>query len=181
MHDIKGALTVEVLVDYLLIWDMVEAVILRHDVQDHYKWKLTQHGSYSSKSAYEAFFVGSIKFGPWRRIWRTWAPPRCKFFVWLVSYNRLWTADRLAKRNLPHPEACPFCEQEGETINHLMVGCVFVREVWNILGIVALGATTCNSPVFWMVEENNCSSPKGDAQGPKFLNNSAGLGGLEAS
>jgi hypothetical protein len=63
VHDIKGALTVQVLVEYLQIWEMVDGVVLRQNVADQYKWELTQHGSYSSKSAYEAFFLGSIRFG----------------------------------------------------------------------------------------------------------------------
>jgi hypothetical protein len=73
VQDIKGARTVEVLLEFLQIWDMVDGFILQPEIPDRYKWKLTQDGSYSSKSAYKAFFVGSIKFGPWRRIWKTWA------------------------------------------------------------------------------------------------------------
>jgi hypothetical protein len=53
-------------------------------------------------------------------------------FIWLVFHNRVWTADRLARRNLPRPEVCPFCDQEEETINHILIGCVFAREVWTI-------------------------------------------------
>lgn len=55
------------------------------------------------------------------------------FFLWLVAHNRCWTADRLARRNLVHPEACVFCEQEGETINHLLISCVFSRQFWLLL------------------------------------------------
>ena len=29
--------------------------------------------------------------------------------------------------------SCPLCDQEPETADHLAVGCVFVREVWNNL------------------------------------------------
>ena len=48
-------------------------------------------------------------------------------------------ADRLAKRGLPHPERCPLCDQAEETINHLLVSCVFSRQVWfNILQRVGL-------------------------------------------
>lgn len=76
------------------------------------------------------YFVGSIKFAPWKRIWKSWAPLRCKFFTWLAVNNRCWTSDRLAKFRLQHPDACPLCDQEEETIQHLLVKCVFSRKVW---------------------------------------------------
>jgi hypothetical protein len=40
------------------------------------------------------------------------------------------TADRLAKRGLPHPDKCPLCDQEEETIQHLLTSCVTARQVW---------------------------------------------------
>jgi hypothetical protein len=45
---------------------------------------------------------------------------------------RYWTADRLARRGLPHPECCPLslCDQHEETIEHLLISCVFVRKFW---------------------------------------------------
>ncbi|AQK71168.1 Gamma carbonic anhydrase-like 2 mitochondrial [Zea mays] len=50
--------------------------------------------------------------------------------MWLVAHGRCWTADRLAKKGLPHPQFCTLCDQEEETLNHLLVSCVFSREVW---------------------------------------------------
>lgn len=44
--------------------------------------------------------------------------------------NRCWTADRLAKRNLPHPDRCLFCDQEPEDIQHILTTCVFPRDFW---------------------------------------------------
>jgi hypothetical protein len=38
--------------------------------------------------------------------------------------------DRLARRGLPHPIHCPLCDQQYETINHLLVGCSFARQLW---------------------------------------------------
>ena len=46
------------------------------------------------------------------------------------SHNKCWTADRLARRGLPHPENCLLCDHEKETIDHLLVHCVFTREFW---------------------------------------------------
>jgi hypothetical protein len=59
--------------------------------------------------------------------------PKCRFFIWLVAQNRVWTADRLAKRGLIHPEKCPLCDQEDETIDYLLVTCCFSREFWYLL------------------------------------------------
>jgi hypothetical protein len=64
------------------------------------------------------------------RVWKTWAPPRCKFFLWLAAHNRCWIADRLAKRGLDHPPKCPLCDQKDETLDHLLVSCVLTRDFW---------------------------------------------------
>jgi len=79
---------------------------------------------------HEGFFLESTFFGPYERIWKSWAPPKCRFFMWLVAHDRCWTADRLARWGLPHPAQCPLCDQEEETINHLLVSCVFARQFW---------------------------------------------------
>jgi hypothetical protein len=61
--------------------------------------------------------------------------------MWLVTHNKCWTADRLARRGLPHPENCPLCDQEEETIDHLLVHCVFAIEFWfNLFRQVGLQA-----------------------------------------
>lgn len=53
--------------------------------------------------------------------------------MWLVAHRRYWTADRLARRNMPHPSKCPLCNQEEETIDHLLTSCVFARRFWFLL------------------------------------------------
>lgn len=39
-------------------------------------------------------------------------------------------ADRLAKWGRPHPDKCPLCDQEEDTIQHLLTSCVVARQVW---------------------------------------------------
>ncbi|GJN25462.1 hypothetical protein PR202_gb13291 [Eleusine coracana subsp. coracana] len=86
--DIQSALTVQILIEYLQVWYLVENVILQQGVQDQHVWHFTQSGIYSSKSAYDAFFLGAIRFAPWKRIWKSWAPAHCKLFMWLAVNNR---------------------------------------------------------------------------------------------
>jgi hypothetical protein len=129
-------------VEYLGLWDPLADRELNPDLEDSHIWKFSSSGKYSAKSAYEAMFVGAICFQPWGRIWKSWAPGQCKFFMWLVSHNKCWTTDRLAKRGRPHPEKCPLCDQEEETINHLIFSCVFALQAWfevlQVLGLRAL-------------------------------------------
>uniref|UniRef100_A0A0A9C8D1 Reverse transcriptase zinc-binding domain-containing protein n=1 Tax=Arundo donax TaxID=35708 RepID=A0A0A9C8D1_ARUDO len=50
--------------------------------------------------------------------------------MWLACHNRCWTANRLARRGLPHPDHCPLCDQADESITHLLVNCVVARQIW---------------------------------------------------
>ncbi|GJN20378.1 hypothetical protein PR202_gb07748 [Eleusine coracana subsp. coracana] len=70
-------------------------------------------------------------FEHWRLIWKTWAPNKCKIFLWLASRNRCWTADRLQRRGLEHPEKCVLCDQEEEIVQHILTSCLFARQFWN--------------------------------------------------
>ncbi|GJM95659.1 hypothetical protein PR202_ga12428 [Eleusine coracana subsp. coracana] len=130
VQDIRGVATVEVIMDFLHLWDLVTEMALRSGVSDKHIWRLNSSGHYSAWSAYEALFQGSILFSPWEQIWKTWAPNKCRLLLWLVSHDRCWTADHLKRRHLPHPESCPFCDQEDETIDHLLTGCVFAHQFW---------------------------------------------------
>jgi hypothetical protein len=81
-----------------------------------------------------------ISFEPWKRLWKSWAPQKCKFFLWLAIRNKCWTADRLRRRGLQHPVVCVLCDQEQETVQHLLCTCSFARQFWHaILFPLSLG------------------------------------------
>lgn len=161
---------------------LVEGWTLQQGVPDQFRWKLTQSGTYTSKSAYAAFFVGTIKFAPWKRIWKSWAPLRCKFFIWWATNNWCWMADRLAKRSLPHSEACPFCDQDEETIQHILVRCVFTRQIWfSILQALHLPTSALNvrHQIFLLVEERSSADSEGFAKGLQLFSYPSSLRNLE--
>jgi hypothetical protein len=65
----------------------------------------------------------------WKLIWKTWAPPRVKLFLWLANKDRCWTAEWLQQRHLQN-NWCVMCDQQLETIHHLLVSCPFSRQIW---------------------------------------------------
>lgn len=47
-----------------------------------------------------------------------------------MAHNKCWTTYHLSQRGLPHPERCPLCDQNGGTLDHLLISCVFAYQVW---------------------------------------------------
>ena len=82
-------------------------------------------------SAYGAMFLGSSSPAGAKLIWKTSAPPRVKFFFWLVMHRRCWTAVRRFRHGLQDSNTCIICDQEAETMDHILLGCSFSREVWD--------------------------------------------------
>jgi len=129
LQHLYGAVTVQIFVEVADLYDQLEQVQL-HDTPDTFTWSLSPDHAYSSASAYGAMFLGSsIPLGA-KKIWRSPAPPKVHLFFWLVLHGRCWTADRRFRHGLQDSSTCVLCDQECETIDHILVGCVFSREVW---------------------------------------------------
>jgi hypothetical protein len=79
VSDIETPLNLSGLQQYLHLWDALRGVVLTHEA-DRHMWIHSSSGQFSSKSCYKAFFMGSITFEPWKRLWKTWAPSKCNFF-----------------------------------------------------------------------------------------------------
>ncbi|RLN04975.1 hypothetical protein C2845_PM13G05910 [Panicum miliaceum] len=127
---ITGALTVQVIIDYLLIWDLVTQCALHPTSEDRFIWKWTADGQFTVASAYRAFFIGQHAIPRATILQKTRAPGRVKFFLWLVLHDRCWTACRRKRHGLQEGDRCIFCDQHSETISHLLTQCYFAREVW---------------------------------------------------
>jgi hypothetical protein len=92
--------------------------------------KLTKTGTYSAKSAHRAFFLGRTNAVAAKELWSAGAPLMHKMQMWFALKDRLWTADRLARRGMDHPTACVLCCQEPDTGPHIALQCSFSREIW---------------------------------------------------
>jgi hypothetical protein len=86
--DIKGALTVGALIDYLHLWDALSDLVLQPDIEDRHIFSIASDDLYSARTAYNGLFYGSRAFVHHKQIWRSWAPSKCRFFLWMVAQNK---------------------------------------------------------------------------------------------
>lgn len=170
-RDIVGALTTQVLCQFLRVWELTRSVMLDPLQPDRFVWKRSADGHYSVSSTYRAFFAGSTALLGARELWRARAPPKVKFFGWLALHNRLWTAARRKRHGMQDSEDCAFCGQAPETVEHLILGCVFARQLWHTLlsplGLdVLVPAQQEDFAVWWLHERkriDKASRPTADS------------------
>lgn len=119
--------------EYLHMWTRMDGWQLEEGRNDIITWAWETDGTFSARSAYAAKFWGREVSPTSEFTWKSKAPLQCRFFTSLALRNICWTPDRVAACGLPHQDACPFCAQEKEPINHLLLECVFARETWTII------------------------------------------------
>ena len=121
--------TVEEMASFVRLWDLVQQVQL--NIQpDSITWRWNADGTYTTKSAYNAQFVGSYSNFNGASIWQAEAEGKHKFFAWLLVQCKVLTADKLMARQWPCNPVCVLCNQEQETAAHLILLCPFARLVW---------------------------------------------------
>jgi hypothetical protein len=73
----------------------------------------------------------------WSKIvWKNKAPPRVKFFAWLLSKSRIQCKKNLARKGIVDSESCDVCNSAAETTAHILFGCTLARQFWQAVGVI---------------------------------------------
>lgn len=131
-NDVRGDLATDGLLQLVRLWEIMIAKELNPTSVDIPIWRWNCMGTYTSASMYAMLCEGGIRFEPSKAIWKCWAPLSCKLFMWLAVQYRLWTADRRLRHGLQEePSPCFICDQEEDTVDHILLQCVFARQIWH--------------------------------------------------
>jgi len=133
--DIDYNLNQELITEYVGLWEELDSVALMEEQEDTATWTLTSDGKYSAKSAYSIQFEGKTRCLTAAQTWKTKAPPKCKFFSWLMLKDRIWTAARLQRRGWPNDYFYQLYIRNLETTEHLFCDCYVTREIWGEVAI----------------------------------------------
>lgn len=119
--------------EYAALWEEVSQMQLDDNAQDSIRWRWTQDGEYTTKSAYCIQFQGTFSKLRLQPIWKAKAEPKCRYFAWTLLHKKILTANNLLRQNWPHDPVCKLCGSEPETPTHLCKDCTFLKEVWSLI------------------------------------------------
>jgi hypothetical protein len=111
---------------FVQLWHMIGNIQLSDQI-DTIAWRFTANGEYTAKSAYAAQFAGSFTDYEWNRVWHAKVENKCRFFCWLVLQNKIWTANRITKREGTPNTICQLCYTHPKSVLHMLVQCPYSK------------------------------------------------------
>ena len=120
-----------------------------NELPDKLVWRWTADGTYTASSAYRMLHHGTTSSRGHRLVWKTWAPLRVRIFLWLALRRRHWAANRRGRHGLEARDTCFLCDQDQETIDHIIAACPFTRELLASHPRLQLPAGTASSLAWW--------------------------------
>ena len=129
-------------------WELEEMTRFLQIIHDHkfrptgvdkLSLKNAMDKGFSVKSMYKGFDVSPALDFPHRLVWNPIAPPKIGVFAWEAAWGKVLTLDQLKRRSMTFANRCFMCEEEEETIDHLLIHCKLAKMLWDlILSIVGI-------------------------------------------
>lgn len=116
----------------------IQHVRVTEDAQDSWRWRFTNIGVYSVKSAYNALVAEPVsnKNHIFKLIWGQGNPLKVSAFSWKVLYNRIATRVNLSSRGVSltnNSSLCPICSSFEESEDHVLFTCDFATKIWKLI------------------------------------------------
>jgi hypothetical protein len=99
--------------DFTLLFMAISSVFLT-DQPDTITWRWTRDGKFIVASAYRCQFQGTYIILPATKIWKCFAEPKVRFFLWLVLNHRLLTVDNMLKKLALQSDLFPLLLHGGD-------------------------------------------------------------------
>ena len=106
---------------------------IRHVQEDRLLLKESITDGFSVRHMYRKLMFSPPLDFPSRSNWNPIVPPKLGFFAWEASWGKVLTLDQLKRRGIPLLNMCFLCEENEETIDHLLIHCSRVKMLWDLL------------------------------------------------
>ena len=103
----------------------------RPSIEDKLLLKGSSHGNFSVKIMYRGLdLLPDIDF-PFLSVWYSVIPSKIGFFAWEASWGKVITLDQLKRCERALANRCCLCEEDKETVDHLLIHCKIARMLWD--------------------------------------------------
>lgn len=108
-------------------------------LKDKLLWTGHASGDYSVSAGYKWLISNGLRIGvsclrpsvfPWKDYWKGKLPYRVLVFGWRVLNDAIPTKEKLYRYHIGVGGLCLFCNDNDETIDHIMLHCPFSKAVW---------------------------------------------------
>ena len=89
--------------------------------------------SFSIKAMYKGYDISPAFDFPYHSIWNSVVPPKIGIFTWEAAWDKVLTLDNLKRQGMAFANRCFLCEEDEETINHLLIHCRSAKMLWDLL------------------------------------------------
>ena len=112
-------------------------IILRK--KDRIVWKGNKNGQFSMKVYCSQLEVRPPLQAPTNIIWSPYVPTKVGFFAWKAWWGKVLTMQQLKKRGYQLASRCPFCRKEEEGLDHILIHCPSIWDLWvNLISVLGV-------------------------------------------
>ena len=95
--------------------------------------------SFSVKVMYKGYDISPAFDFPYCLIWILVIPLKIGIFTWEAAWGKVLTLDNLKRRGMAFANRCFLCEEDEETIDHLLIHCKSAKMLWDLfLSIIGI-------------------------------------------
>jgi hypothetical protein len=113
---------------------LIASTSLLQQPDEHSSIFVKEDGNLHTSQLYNASTRSGVRAQFYEFVWRNNAPPRVKFFGWLLVQGRIHCKANLLKKHIIEDDSCDLCAQSPESCDHLLFGCLAARSFWRHLG-----------------------------------------------